>query len=87
MISDARSKKLFEYSHNLDVRASHNWSGNVIKDLSKLSLYHITKSGFSHQEVWKGMCSQLLPKTTSARTQPLEEFYEKRSFLEISQNS
>ena len=39
MISDARSKKLVESSHSLGLGASYGWTRNVIKNLSKLSIY------------------------------------------------
>ena len=45
MISDARSKKLVENSHSLGLGASYSWARNVIKDLSKLSIYQYHING------------------------------------------
>ena len=45
MISDARSKKLVESSHSLGLGASYSWTRNVIKNLSKLSIYQYQING------------------------------------------
>ena len=45
MISDARSKKLVESSHRLGLGASYSWTRNVIKNLSKLSIYQYQING------------------------------------------
>ena len=45
MISDARSKKMVQNSHSLDLGASYSRARNVIKDLSKLSIYQYHING------------------------------------------
>ena len=45
MVSDARSKKLVENSHSLGLGASYSRARNIIKDLSKLSIYQYYING------------------------------------------
>ena len=45
MVSDARSKKLVENSHSLGLGASYSQARNIIKDLSKLSIYQYYING------------------------------------------